>query len=151
MKKGISSILCALLFFLAIGGCGSSTQAQASEYQAQANESVDASESEAVSGADAETWEVDLDRIDMTKWQYDSGTDVYWQVGISYCANPADEEYETLGIFVPGAYMDAADNGDGTYTCTVNKQGEVNGYTSETAPILFPVNTPGHKAQDAPE
>ena len=150
MKKGISSILCALLFSLAIGGCGSSTQAQASEYQAQANESVDASESEAVSGADAETWEVDLDRIDMTKWQYDSGTDVYWQVGISYCANPADEEYETLGIFVPGAYMDAADNGDGTYTCTVNKQGEVNGYTSETAPILFPVNTPGHKAQDAP-
>ena len=43
--------------------------------------------------------------IDMTKWQYDSGTDVYWQVGISYCANPADEEYETLGIFVPGIYI----------------------------------------------
>lgn len=111
---------------------------------------MDASESEAVSGADAETWEVDLDRIDMTKWQYDSGTDVYWQVGIRYCADPADEEYETLGIFVPGAYMDATDNGDGTYTCTVNEQGEINGYTAGTAPILFPVNTPGHKAQEAP-
>ena len=40
------------------------------------------------------------------------------QRGISYCANPADEEYETLGIFVPGIYMDATGNGDGTYTCS---------------------------------
>ena len=148
MKKRICILLCAAMVFFVIVGCGGSTQAQSKG-------SVDAPETAKVeemttTDTGLETWEVDLDMIDMTKWQYDSGTDVYWQVGISYCANPADEEYETLGIFVPGIYMDATDNGDGTYTCTVNKQSEVNGYTSETAPILFPVNTPGHKAQDAP-
>ena len=133
MKKRICILLCAAMAFFVIVGCGGSTQAQSKG-------SVDAPETAKVeemttTDTGLETWEVDLDMIDMTKWQYDSGTDVYWQVGISYCANPADEEYETLGIFVPGAYMDAADNGDGTYTCTVNKQSEVNGYTSETAPI----------------
>lgn len=89
--------------------------------------------------------------IDMSAWQYDSSSDVYWQVGVSYCANPADENYETLGIFIPGAYMDGVENGNGTYTCTINETGSINGYTAETAPVLFPVNTPGHKAQDAPD
>ncbi len=88
--------------------------------------------------------------VDMTKWQYNASDDVYWQIGIQYCANPADSAYETLGIFVPGAYFDAQDNGDGTWTCTVSDTGTVNGYSASTAPILFPVNTPGHKAQSAP-
>ena len=171
-------MLCAAMLISALGGCGGGTQAQASETAAVSEEESastagtdqedEGTAAEEETGDEAaqtaasevqdtaaaqqvtETWEVDLDMIDMSAWQYDSGSDVYWQVGISYCANPADEEYETLGIFVPGAYMDATDNGDGTYTCTVNEQGEVNGYTAATAPILFPVNTPGHKAQDAP-
>lgn len=88
--------------------------------------------------------------LDMTKWQYNASDDVYWQVGIQYCSDPADLTYETLGVFVPGAYMNAIGNGDGTYTCSVSSDGEINGYTAETAPILFPVNTPGHKAQSAP-
>ncbi len=88
--------------------------------------------------------------VDMTKWQYNASDDVYWQIGIQYCSDPVDLTYETLGIFVPGAYMDATSNGDGTYTCRVSSDGAINGYTEETAPILFPVNTPGHKAQSAP-
>lgn len=88
--------------------------------------------------------------LDMTKWQYNTSDDVYWQVGIQYCTNPADPAYESLGIFVPGAYFDAVSNGDGTYTCTVSETGTVGTYTASTAPILFPVNTPGHKAQSAP-
>lgn len=88
--------------------------------------------------------------LDMTKWQYNASDDVYWQVGIQYCSDPADLTYETLGVFVPGAYMNAIGNGDSTYTCSVSSDGEINGYTAETAPILFPVNTPGHKAQSAP-
>ncbi len=90
-------------------------------------------------------------RVDMGLWQYSSENDVYWQVGIVYCTDPADSTYASLGIFVPGAYFDAVSNGDGTYTCTVNGTASCGGYTAAAAPILFPVNTPGHKAQDAPD
>ncbi|MCR5089421.1 MAG: hypothetical protein K6C08_07925 [Oscillospiraceae bacterium] len=86
----------------------------------------------------------------MSQWQYNAAADVYWQVGIQYCTDPADLTYETLGIFVPGAYFDAVPNDDGTYTCTISESGMQNGYTAYTAPVLFPVNTPGHKAQSAP-
>lgn len=88
--------------------------------------------------------------VDMTRWQYNEVNDVYWQVGISYCAAPADASYENLGIYVPGAYMTGTPNGDGTYTCAVNEAGTVAGFTAATAPIVFPVNTPGHSAQAAP-
>ena len=60
-----------------------------------------------------------LSKMDMTKWQYEEESDVYWQTGIVYCASPADEEYENLGIYVPGAYMTGTENGDGTYTCEI--------------------------------
>ena len=88
--------------------------------------------------------------IDNTKWSYNAEDDVYWQVGISYCSDPADEKYETLGIFVPGAYMSGQDNGDGTYTCEINTAGTVGGYTAETAPMVMPINTPGYSAMNAP-
>ena len=91
-----------------------------------------------------------LPQIDATKWKYNSDGKVYWQTGISYCADPADEEYETLGIFVPAAYMNAKDNGDGTFTCTINSQAAVKGYTADSAPIVIPVNTPGYSAMTAP-
>ncbi|MCC8097422.1 MAG: copper amine oxidase N-terminal domain-containing protein, partial [Eubacterium sp.] len=91
-----------------------------------------------------------LSKIDSTKWQYNEESGVYWQVGVQYCANPVDLTYETLGVFVPEAYMDAVENGDGTYTCTVNTTGEVKGYTSETAPMVISVNTPGYSAMSAP-
>ena len=58
-----------------------------------------------------------LERIDMTKWLYNEEDDVYYQTGISYCTDPADASCETLAVFVPGAYMHAMDNGDGTYSC----------------------------------
>lgn len=94
--------------------------------------------------------ETQLDQIDMTQWQYNEENDVYWQVGIPYCETPADESYENLGIYVPGAYMEGTDNGDGTYTCTVNASGTAGGFTAETAPIVIPVETPGYAAMAAP-
>ena len=97
-----------------------------------------------------ETKMSELAKIDNTKWQYNADDNVYWQVGVSYCATPADTSYETLGIFVPAAYMNAADNRDGTYTCEVNSEGEVNGYTALSAPIVIPVETPGYSAMSAP-
>ena len=97
-----------------------------------------------------ETAVTSLPQIDSTKWQYNSDDKVYWQTGISYCENPADEDYETLGIFVPAAYMNAKENGDGTFTCEINSHATVQGYTADSAPIVIPVNTPGYSAMAAP-
>lgn len=94
--------------------------------------------------------ETTLCKIDMSKWQYNEETDVYWQVGIVYCANPADETYENLGIYVPGAYMTGTDNDDGTYTCEINASGTVGSFTAKTAPVVLPVDTPGYAAMAAP-
>lgn len=95
--------------------------------------------------------EIGLPKIDNTKWNYNPEDDVYWQVQISYCEKPADTQYETLGIFVPAAYMKAEANGDGTYTCERNPNGEMKGYTASSAPIVVPVNTPGYAAMAAPK
>jgi hypothetical protein len=84
------------------------------------------------------------------KWQYNSGTNVYYIVGLYYCSNPADKTYEQMGIFVPGAYMHAVSNGDNTYTCTLDSAAAFNGYTVSIAPIVVPVNTPGYSAQSPP-
>ncbi len=93
---------------------------------------------------------VALDKIDMSKWQYNESDDVYWQAGLSYAATPTDASYETMGIFVPGAYFTATANSDGTYTCTVNESGAVGQYSASTAPFILPVNTPGYSAMAAP-
>ena len=91
--------------------------------------------------------ESSLKQIDNTKWLYNSDDDVYYQLGIVYCETPADADQEQLSVIVPGAYMTAQDNGDGTYTCEMNTDATINGYTALTAPIVFPVNTPGYSAQ----
>lgn len=92
----------------------------------------------------------DLPKIDMTKWRYEASDDVYWQTGLSYVEKPADSSHETMGLFVPGAYFTGTDNGDGTYTCSVNETGVVENYTAVTAPFVIPVNTPGYSAMSAP-
>jgi len=91
-----------------------------------------------------------LQEVDMNAWLYEEDSDVYYQTGLSYCALPADEEYETMGIYVPGAYFDAIDNGDGTYTCTINESGKAGNFTAADAPMVIPVNTPGYSAMSAP-
>lgn len=128
MKRLLSILLCAVMGIgtcIGLAACGGTGSTETSEVT------------------------TNLQTIDNSKWQYNSDDDVYYQIGISYCEDPADESYETLAVFVPGAYMDATDNGDGTYTCELNTTAEVNGYTAETAPIVMPINTPGYSAQDA--
>ena len=88
--------------------------------------------------------------FDGAKWNYDADNDVYWQIGVQYCSAPQDTTYETMGVYVPGAYMSGTKNSDGTYTCTVNKEGAAGSYTAATAPIVVPVNTPGYAASAAP-
>ena len=88
--------------------------------------------------------------FDNAAWQYDETNDIYWQVGVVYVANPASLDYETLGIYVPGAYLEASDNGDGTYTASVKSDAQVGQFTAATAPYVLPVNTPGYSASAEP-
>ena len=88
--------------------------------------------------------------FDNAAWQYDEINDIYWQVGVVYVANPASLDYETLGIYVPGAYLEATANGDGTYTASVKSDAQVGQFTAATAPYVLPVNTPGYNASQAP-
>ncbi len=139
-KKWMALCLTGMIAFSA-SACGLSGTEVKAEETAEAAETAE----ETIETGISDT----LERIDMTKWQYNEDDDVYYQTGISYCADPADASYETLAVFVPGAYMNAVDNGDGTYSCELNDSGKVNGYTAFTAPIVMPINTPGYSAQNA--
>ena len=88
--------------------------------------------------------------LDSAKWNYDADNDVYWQLGVVYCSAPQAADYESMGIYVPGAYFSASENSDGTYTCTPRADGAVGSYTAATAPVVVPVNTPGYSASAAP-
>ena len=54
-----------------------------------------------------------LKAIDHTKWQYNAQDDVYWQTGLQYASKPADPQQATLGVYVPGKFMQATQNPDG--------------------------------------
>ena len=88
--------------------------------------------------------------LDSAAWRYDADHKVYYQLGLRYVATPQAADYETLGIYVPGAYFTGKDNGNGTYTVTVNASGAVGSFTAATAPTVLPVNTPGYSAQKPP-
>lgn len=140
MKKALSLLLCAMLPLSLAACAGSSTSAASQAASSQA--AVSETETSATPSGEL--------AFNNAAWNYDADNDVYWQIQVVYCATPAAEEYESLGIYVPGAYLDATDNGDGTYTCTLNETGTINGYTAATAPIVMPVNTAGYSAQSAP-
>ena len=123
---------------LLLGGCASA---------AGTNEQDRTQVETLATGAEETAVQSTLAKIDDTKWCYDETDGVYYQLGIAYCASPADADYEQLAIIVPAAYMQATANGDGTFTCSIDASAEVGGYTASTAPIVMPVNTPGYMAQ----
>ena len=137
-RKILSATLAAMMLFSAAFGCGISASAD-----------IEVEEPETLQGGSGMEIITGLPKIDEKAWQYNADDDVYYQIGISYCENPADSSYETLAVFVPGAYMTASDNSDGTYTCEINPEGQVGSYTAETAPIVMPINTPGYSAMAA--
>ncbi|MGW0831576.1 esterase [Streptomyces prunicolor] len=108
------------------------------------------SSSSSSSGSSSSTSSAYSLEFDSTAWSYDATNDVYYQVGKVYVTNPAATDYENLSIYVPGAYLTATANSDGTtYTAKINRKGTVGQYSGHTAPIVIPVNTPGY-AQQAP-
>ena len=172
--KRMAALLLSAAMVAGLAGCGDaaseSTPTAAPTEAAEAPETAAPSVVETAASADSITSEVtaetepeidynalvkdyDVDfaglTFDETKWVYDSDNDVYYQIGVQYCAQPAALDYETLAVVVPGAYLTGMDNGDGTYTCTSNPDGTVNGFTAETAPMMMPVNTAGYSAQAA--
>lgn len=131
MKRKTLSVMLALTLFAApLAGCSGNGDNQALE------------ESLVQTGGSLQ--------FDNTAWNYNTEDDVYWQIGVEYCEDPEDTTYESMGIYVPAAYMTATENDDGTYTCEINAEGVVNGYTAATAPMVMTVNTPGYAAMTAP-
>lgn len=142
MKKILSIILALSLAGTMITGCNNSAANSSTNGDSGSTSVKDTADTVSNKSAGLET-------IDNTKWKYNSDDNVYYQTGISYCSNPADSNYENLAVFVPGNYMNSSSNNDGTYTCTINENAAVNGYTALTAPIVMPINTPGYSAQAA--
>ena len=130
-------------------GCSqSSSQASASaSAEASASTTATSAAASATTSATSTTGSIELNSA---AWGYDSDNDVYYQVGVQYCTAPKATTYESMGIYVPGAYFDATDNGNGTFTCTPSATGKVGSYTAATAPIVMPINTAGYSAQAAP-
>ena len=155
-SRNISVILSIMLVLSVIAGC-----APAAPTTTQPAMTAEKTAAEAPTEAAPATAEVSLDpakddayaealTFNNSTWNYDADNDVYWQIGVQYAATPETTEYETLGIYVPGAYMTATANSDGTFTAALNEQGAINGFTAKTAPMVLPVNTPGYSAQQAP-
>ena len=171
--KRMAALLLSAAMVAGLAGCGgtvseSTSAAAPGETTAEAPEATKAASAdsaEAAASTDSaviaepeinynalvKDYDVDFSGLsfDSAKWSYDADNDVYYQIGVQYCSQPAALDYETLALVVPGAYLDGTDNGDGTYTCTVNPNGTVNGFTAETAPMMMPVNTAGYSAQAA--
>ena len=169
--KRMAALLLSAAMVAGLAGCGdAASESTPTAAPTEAPETAAPSVAETAASADSITSEVtaetepeidynalvkdyDVDftglTFDETKWVYDSDNDVYYQIGVQYCAQPAALDYETLAVVVPGAYLTGMDNGDGTYTCTSNPDGTVNGFTAETAPMMMPVNTAGYSAQTA--
>lgn len=139
VKRTLVVCLCALAVILAAGCSLKSSSSDSSD----GGSVMKASD---VSNPDS----VDSLAINGAKWQYDATNDIYYQIGVSYCTSPQAKDYESMGIYVPGKYMDAKANGDGTYTCTINASNKVGDYTAKTAPVVMPINTAGYAAQAAP-
>ena len=144
MKRRLLALTFSAGLAVSLAACGS----QNAGTGPQTSDGAEEVTSDAADGTDAEPV-TGLDKIDMAKWQYNADDDVYYQLGISYCENPADTTYETLAVFVPGGFLNAEENGDGTYTCEIDTSAKVGDYTADTAPVVMPINTPGYSAQAA--
>jgi hypothetical protein len=82
--------------------------------------------------------------MDNNSWKFDKQHNVYYQIGITYVAKPADKTYEQLAIYIPGQYVTAHRNSVGGYALTINSKGKINTFGAANAPYVIPINTPGY-------
>lgn len=88
----------------------------------------------------------DMDRVDMTKWNFNRSDNVFWQTGIPYCGKSSGEGINTLSIYVPGKYFDRQENEDGTYMCAPDYFEDIEGFSADTAPIILLLSDGGGAA-----
>ncbi len=69
-------------------------------------------------------------------WVYNADYDCYALENIVYCEKPLVTSLQSMNIYVPSAYM----NEDGS----INKKASINGYTAETAPIIYKNGVAGY-------
>ena len=136
----------ASLASLGLAGCVAA-RVESTEDEYSSEESGSSSSSDALGKNPADLSAL---RIDASTWSHDVENDIYYQLGVRFCAKPAADAYESMGVFVPGAYFEASDNGDGTFTCSISDTGTVGDYTAATAPIVLPTGTDDYSAQEAP-
>ena len=89
--------------------------------------------------------------IDSSTWRYDEKDDVYYQLGVAYCASPQAAAYECMNIYVPGAYFQAKKTRGDSYTCTPSDAAAISGFTASTAPIVVSINATDYNAFAAPD
>ena len=89
--------------------------------------------------------------LDNSNWNYDSANGVFYQIGLVYCTNPVNIEYQSMSIYIPKEYLTSKETStQGKYKCEINPSGAKGDYTSSTAPIVIPVETPGYSAMRPP-
>ncbi|KAJ9464352.1 hypothetical protein DIPPA_15960 [Diplonema papillatum] len=91
--------------------------------------------------------------FDSSAWRHDAANNVYYRLGVGYCAEPGSSDMETLAVYVPGAYLtpgDARNNSPPAVHATVNPGGTVGNFTARTAPVVFRVVSPDYSASPSP-
>lgn len=88
--------------------------------------------------------------IDTSIWRYDQENDIFYQLDVAYCTNPRAPAYERMAIYVPGAYFDASQNSNGTYTCTPSEMAAIGGFTASKAPIVLYIESDEFAAHASP-
>lgn len=78
------------------------------------------------------------------KWAYNETYDCYELLNVVYCKNPENIKYEALNIYVPTEYVKSFENGKIVFDETK----ELNGYTADTAPIIYANGASGWAARE---
>ena len=88
-------------------------------------------------------------QIDMAAWKHDDENNVFYQLSVPYCLEPASKTYESLAIFVPGSYLKPADDSKKP-VYQIDESAKVGNFTPKTAPIVMPINSGNLGPQASP-
>ena len=88
-------------------------------------------------------------QIDMAAWKHDEENDVFYQLSVPYCLEPASNTYESLAIFVPGPYLKPTDDSKKP-VYQIDEAAKVGSFTAKTAPIVIPINSGNLGPQASP-
>ena len=100
MKRRLLALTFSAGLAVSLAACGS----QNAGTGPQTSDGAEEVTSDAADGTDAEPV-TGLDKIDMAKWQYNADDDVYYQLGISYCENPATPPMRRLRYSFRAAFL----------------------------------------------